>query len=227
MPQNDLRCESAAPGSARHAAFRFAQLILGLFGWGLAIALFVRSRVGLGPWDAFHYGLHVQTGITIGTASILAGAFIVGLNLALRVRPGLATVLNMVLIGVFIDLLLPLVPDAPNPAIAWAYFAVALLLTGVASGAYMGAGFGQGPRDGLMLGLAVRTGRSVRSVRTMIELTVLALGWLMGGIVGIGTLLITLTIGPVVQWGLRLFGVLPPPAHGGRPATRGRLRRAA
>jgi uncharacterized protein len=207
-----LTCEDTARGTTRDVALRGAQLILGLFGWGLAIALFIRSHLGLGPWDAFHYGLHLQTGITVGTASILAGFVIIFVNLALKVKPGIATVLNMVLIGVFIDLLLPVIPDAGSTLLAVAYFATALTLTGVASGAYIGAGFGHGPRDGLMLGLAVRTGVTVRRVRTLIELAVLALGWLMGGTVGIGTVVITLTIGHFVHWGLKLFGALPPPA---------------
>lgn len=211
-------------------ARRFTQLILGLFGWGLAIALFIRSQLGLGPWDAFHYGVHLQTGITVGMASIVAGAVIVLLNVALGVRPGLATMLNMILIGVFIDLLLPVIPDATSLTSGLAYFVGALVLVGIGSGAYIGAGFGHGPRDGLMMALALRSGRSVRRVRTLIEMTVLFLGWLMGGTVGIGTVIITLTIGHFVQWGLRLFGALPPAAAASaRPSRlpRKRFRRAA
>src|SRR5690606_1595178 len=127
-------------------------------GWGLAIVLFIRSHLGLGPWDAFHYGLHLQTGMSVGTASILAGLVIVFINLALRVRPGVATVLNMVLIGVFIDLRLPVVPDAGKLLAAASFFGGALVLVGLSSGLYIGAGFGQGPRDGLMMALALRTG---------------------------------------------------------------------
>lgn len=211
-------------------ALRFIQLILGLFGWGLAIALFIRSHLGLGPWDAFHYGVHLQTGITVGVASIGAGLVIVLLNVLLGVRPGIATVLNMILIGVFLDLLLPIVPDAPSVLAAVAYFGGALVLTGVASGAYIGAGYGHGPRDGLMMALALRTGRSVRRIRTLIELTVLLFGWLMGGTVGFGTVVFTVTIGYFVQWGLRLFGALPPAtAASARPSRfpRKRFRRAA
>jgi uncharacterized membrane protein YczE len=191
-------------------ALRLGQLILGLFGWGLAIALFIRSHLGLGPWDAFHFGLHVVTGISVGTASISAGLVIVVANLALGVRPGLATVLNMILIGVFTDILLAVVPDAPSLGIATAYFALAIPLTGLASGLYIGAGLGHGPRDGLMVALAIRTGWSIRRIRTLIELSVLVFGWLMGGTVGIGTVIVTLTIGHAVQWGLRLFGAEPP-----------------
>lgn len=205
------------------SALRLLQLIAGLFGWGLAIALFIRSRLGLGPWDAFHYGVHVQTGMTVGTASILAGLVIIVVNLALHVRPGVATVLNMVLIGVFTDLLLPVIPDAPSMLMAASYFGVAIVLVGLSSGLYIGAGLGHGPRDGLMMALTLKTGWSVRSIRTLIELSVLVLGWVMGGTVGIGTVIVTLTIGPSVQWGLRLFGAVPPPTHA--PARRSVMRR--
>lgn len=228
MIDEHLNCETASDGSRVRVTLRLLQLVAGLFGWALAIALFIRSHLGLGPWDAFHYGVHLQTGITVGTASILAGLIIIGANLALRVRPGVATVLNMVLIGVFTDLLLPVIPDAPSLAVAVGYFAAAIPLVGLSSGLYIGAGFGHGPRDGLMIALTLRTGWSVRSIRTLIELSVLVLGWLMGGTVGIGTVIVTLTIGPSVQWGLRLFGAAPPP--GAAPARRsliGRLRRAA
>jgi uncharacterized protein len=229
MNADRLTCEAAPRSRRRDVVFRFAQLILGLFGWGLAIALFIRSQLGLGPWDAFHYGLHVQLGITVGTASIAAGLAILLVNIALGVRPGLATVLNMILIGVFTDLLLLVVPPAPSTLSAAAYFGVAIMLVGVSSGAYIGAGFGHGPRDGLMMALTLRTGWTVRRIRTLIELTVLFAGWLMGGMVGIGTILVTLTIGHSVQWGLRVFGAIPP-AHSPQRARWWRwrgLRRAA
>jgi uncharacterized membrane protein YczE len=220
----------AAPARAVLRTVRFAQLMIGLACWGLAITLFIRSHLGLGPWDAFHFGLHRQTGMTVGMASIVAGFAILLVNYALRIRPGIATVLNMVFIGVFTDLLLPLVPDAPSLPWAIAYFATAIVTVGVASGLYIGAGFGHGPRDGLMVALALRTGWSVRRIRTLIELSVLAVGWLMGGTVGLGTVIIALTVGPTVQWGLRLFGAVPPRGDGDEPVrttSRRRLRRAA
>jgi uncharacterized protein len=223
-----LICEASRPGKSWSVALRFIQLVLGLAGWGLGIALFIRSRLGLGPWDAFHYGLHVQTGITVGTAIIVAGFVIVCLNAALGIRPGLATVLNMVLIGVFTDLLLGVLPDATSFAAGVAYFAFAIPLVGLCTGAYIGAGFGHGPRDGLMMALTVRTGWSVRRIRTLIELSVLGLGWLMGGVIGIGTVIVAVSIGPAVQWGMRLFGAAPP----AQPYTiatlvRRRMKRAA
>jgi uncharacterized protein len=231
--QNDpqLICDGPAGRTPWSVARRFTQLILGLAGWGLGIALFIRGHLGLGPWDAFHYGMHVQTGITVGAASIVAGFLILLVNVVLGIRPGLATILNMVLIGVFTDLLLNVVPDATSFAAGVAYFAVAIPLVGLASGAYIGAGFGHGPRDGLMMALTVRTGWSVRRIRTLIELFVLAVGWLMGGVVGVGTLLVAFTIGPSVQTGLRLFGAAPPaaavPLRETRRTILGRSRRAA
>lgn len=222
-----LTCRTPARSSRGDTALRLGQLVLGLLGWGLAITLFIRSHLGLGPWDAFHYGLHVQTGVSVGVASILAGLVILVGTLAMKVRPGVATLLNMVLIGVFIDLLLPVVPDAPSLAAAVAYFVFAIGMVGISSGLYIGAGFGHGPRDALMVVLALRTGWPVRRIRTLIEITVLGLGWLMGGVVGIGTLVIALTVGPAVQWGLALFRALPEEQPRRRRPGRRPFRRAA
>jgi uncharacterized membrane protein YczE len=193
------------------------QILVGLELWAIAVALWVRSGLGLGPWDAFHYGIHVQTGMTIGTASILIGVIILAVTMGMKLRPGVATVLNMIFIGVFIDLTLPLVPAATSLVSAWAFLLAGIPLCGVASGMYIGAGLGHGPRDGLMIVLTQRTGWSVRSVRTTMEVIVLALGWLMGGTVGVGTIVITLAIGPAVQWGLRMFDAAPGPR--GQAAT--------
>jgi uncharacterized protein len=209
--------ESSPNAAVRHlvhrpAPLRAAQLMLGLLGLSVAITIFIRSEFGLGPWDAFHYGLHLQTGITVGVASITVGIAIVLLTAAFGVRPGIGTLLNMVLVGIFIDLLMPLVPVAPSPPLGAAYCGTAIIIAGFASGMYMGAGFGQGPRDTLMVAIVRRSGRSVRRIRTLIEVVVLALGWSMGGTVGIGTIVITLTIGHSVQWGMRLFGAIPSPA---------------
>ncbi len=194
------------------------QLVGGLLGFGVSIALMIRSGLGLGPWDAFHVGLHLITGLTVGTVSILVGLAIVLGTLSLGTRPGAGTLANMVLVGVFIDLLLPIVPEAPHWTWGLAYYAAAVGLTGFSTGMYIGAGLGKGPRDGLMLGVSQHTGWPVGRVRTMIEMTVLAAGWMLGGSIGMGTVLFTLTIGTTVQWGLRLFGVLAPPAPRPAPA---------
>jgi len=202
------------------------QILIGLELWAVAVALWVHGGLGLGPWDAFHYGLHVQTGMTIGTASIAVGVLILGVTYSMGLRPGAATLLNMIFIGVFIDLTLPLVPESTSTWLSWTYLIAGLPLCGIASGMYIGAGHGHGPRDGLMMVLTQRTGWPVRRVRTIMEITVLILGWLMGGTVGIGTVVITLLIGPAVHWGLRMFDAAParqgaqePPRWGFRPAA--------
>jgi uncharacterized membrane protein YczE len=199
------------------------QLVAGLFGYGIAVALMIRSGLGLGPWDAFHVGLHQHTGLTVGTVSILVGLLIVVGTVAMGNRPGAGTLANMVLIGVFIDLLMPLVPDATHWSWGVGYYSAAVVMAGLATGMYIGAGLGSGPRDGLMLGISAHTGWTPGRVRTMIEVAVLAAGWLLGGTVGVGTLMFTLGIGPAVQWGLRLFGALPSgpvPARAGRASWR-------
>jgi uncharacterized membrane protein YczE len=198
----------------RRAVFAWLQLMAGLFGFGVAVALMIRSGLGLGPWDAFHVGLHHLAGISVGAASIVAGAAIVLASLRIGVRPGWGTLANMVLIGVFVDLLLAVVPHADGVAVAVAFHLVGIGLCGLATGFYIAAGLGKGPRDGLMIGLSERTGWPVRRVRTAIELVVLGLGWAMGGAIGVGTLLFAFGIGPVTQWGLRVCGVgtAPPPS---------------
>jgi uncharacterized protein len=167
----------------------------------------IRSNLGLGPWDAFHLGLHLVTGISIGTASILVGLLIIAGTLFIGIRPGPGTLANMLLIGIFVDLILPVVPEASGLVWSLAYFLTGIVITGLATGCYIGAGFGKGPRDGMMMGISARTGWSVRRVRTGIEVAVLAGGWLMGGTIGWGTILFTLLIGPATQWGLQLFRV--------------------
>ncbi|MDQ3556938.1 MAG: hypothetical protein M3409_09195 [Gemmatimonadota bacterium] len=203
--------QRARPPRPSTSPAAWLQLLIGLFGFGVAVALMIRSGLGLGPWDAFHVGLHHLTGISIGGASIVAGLAIVLGSLRIRVRPGLGTLANMVLIGVFVDLLLPVVPAAVGTPAAVAFHLTGIGLCGLATGFYIAAGLGKGPRDGLMIGLSERTGWPVRRVRTAIELVVLALGWLMGGAIGIGTLLFAFGIGPVTQWGLRVCGVTASP----------------
>ena len=177
---------------------RLAQLYGGLALYGLGIALQVASRLGNDPWDTLHQGLARQTGLSIGTWIIIAGALVMLLWIPLRQRPGVGTISNVILVGAFADLFLWLLPDPGPLALRWAYLAAAILVGGFATGCYIGAGFGAGPRDGLMTGLAAR-GHSVRVVRTGIEATVLALGWTLGGTVGIGTLLYAVMIGPLAH----------------------------
>jgi uncharacterized membrane protein YczE len=195
--------------SPRGALQAWVQLVAGLFGYGVAIPLMIQSGLGLGPWDAFHVGLHNLTGMTVGVASIAVGAVIVLASLRLDVRPGPGTVANMVLIGVFIDLILPFTPAARTSINGLGYYLIGILLVGLSTGMYMGARLGSGPRDGLMVGISRLGGWPVRRVRTFIELSALTGGWLMGGTIGVGTVLFALLVGPVTQLGLELFGVLP------------------
>ncbi len=180
----------------------------------------IRSELGLGPWDAFHVGLSLHTPLSIGVASIATGVLVLAVALALRMRPGPGTIANMVLIGVFTDLLLPVVPPARGILWGLGYFIPAVAILGLCTGMYIAAQLGPGPRDGLMLAITRRTGWSVRVVRTAIELSALGAGWLMGGAVGVGTLIFALLVGPTAQWGLGVFGIPggDSPPRGGRPA---------
>jgi uncharacterized protein len=193
-------------GERRDPIARWVQLLAGLLGIGVAAPLMIRSGLGLGPWDAFHVGLHHITGMSVGVASIGVGLVVLLGSTRFGVRPGAGTLANMVLVGIFIDLLLPRVPPAQTFAVGLCYYSVAIVLGGISTGLYMGAGLGHGPRDGLMMGLSRTTGWPVRRVRTGIEMCALLGGWMMGGAIGIGTLIFAVSIGPAVQLGLQLFG---------------------
>ena len=195
---------------ARSLPARWAQLLAGLIAFAVSIALMIRGGLGLGPWDAFHVGIHRLTGMTVGMASIVAGLAIVGISMVLRARLGPATIANMVLIGIFTDLALPIVPAASGFVSGLAYHVGGIALIGLATGMYLGARLGAGPRDGLMTALAARYGWTISRTRTGIELSVLALGWMMGGTLGLGTVLFAVAVGPSVQRGMRLFGLIPP-----------------
>lgn len=185
------------------------QLLVGFGTFGVAVPLMIQSGLGLGPWDAFHVGLHNLTGLSIGMASIVVGLVILVVTSFLGIRPGLGTILNMVLIGLFIDLVLPWIPVAHHWSVAALYYAVALILFGYGTGMYIGAGLGSGPRDGMMVVLSRRSGWPAGRVRTVMELSVLGLGWLMGGKIGIGTLIFAVSVGPATQWGFSRFGLTP------------------
>ncbi len=191
----------------RRLVRRVPQLYIGLFCYGLAAALQVRSGLGLDPWDVFHQGLAHHLGIAIGTVVIIVGAAVLLLWIPLRQRPGLGTVSNVVLVGVSMNLSLQVLPGGGPLGWRIVELAVAIVLCGIATGMYIGANFGPGPRDGLMTGLARRTGGSIRLVRTGIEVSVLAVGWLLGGTVGVGTVVFALAIGPLTQVFLPLFQV--------------------
>jgi uncharacterized membrane protein YczE len=183
----------------RDLAIRTARCIGGLALFGLGVSLIVEADLGLGPWDVLHQGLAELTGIPMGTVIIGVGALLLLLWIPLHQRVGLGTLLNAMVIGLTVDLTLPLVPTPDAMAARIACLAGGLLLVAIGSGFYIGSGLGPGPRDGLMVGLHERFGLSIRAARTLIELTVLALGWLLGGSVGVGTVVFALAIGPLVQ----------------------------
>ena len=177
---------------------RLAQLIPGLVLFGVGIALMVSADLGLSPWQVFHQGVAESVGVAMGTITIITG-FVVLLGwIPLRERFGLGTILNVAIIGNVLNVALSLLPDdLGGLPIRWAAMGAGVLLIATGSGLYIGAGMGPGPRDGLMTGLA-RRGLHIGAVRTGLELTVLIVGWLLGGTVGAGTLVFAVTIGPLI-----------------------------
>ncbi|MET9960379.1 hypothetical protein ABZ128_15255 [Streptomyces sp. NPDC006326] len=202
---------SAPRRPARLLTRRLLQLYVGLALYGASSAFLVRAGLGLDPWDVFHQGLAERTGWSIGTVSVAVGALVLLLWLPLRQRPGLGTLSNVFAVGLSMDATLAVLPDAHGALAQGALLTAGIVLNGAATGLYISARFGPGPRDGLMTGLHRRTGRSVRLVRTGIELTVLAAGFLLGGTAGIGTLAYAVAIGPLAQLFLRVFALPEPP----------------
>ncbi|WP_404392770.1 YitT family protein [Humibacillus xanthopallidus] len=179
---------------------RVVQLMVGLTLYGVSMAMLIRSTLGLDPWDVFHAGIATHVPLTFGQVTIIVGALVLLLWLPLRQWPGLGTIANVVVIGLAADAGLALI--AP-PEDLWAralMLGTGIVLNGIAGGLYIGSQLGPGPRDGLMTGFARRTGLSIRLVRTTIEVVVLGAGWLLGGPVGLGTVLYAVTIGPLVQF---------------------------
>ena len=203
--------------------YRLLQLNLGLMVFGFAISLMLRANLGLDPWSVLHEGVSARTGLSFGRVTQLVGlALLIFSFFALHMRPGLGTVLNMVLVGPWVDFFeaqrwLPRVEDF-GPGIV--LFTVGVILTGLASGLYLGARMNAGPRDTLVLGSARRFGRSVRLTRGGVEVLVLSTGFLLGGTVGLGTVIFALLIGPTMQFFLRVFHYEHPPVAGVAPAAR-------
>jgi uncharacterized membrane protein YczE len=192
-----------------HPFGRLGRLYLGLAAYGVSMALMLESHLGNMPWDVLHQGLALHSGLSIGVVSIIIGAAVLLLWIPLRQRPGIGTVSNVFVIGIVVDAALWLLP---TPAVLWlrlAFLVAGIMLNAVATGLYVGARLGPGPRDGLMTGLAAR-GHSIRIVRTVIEVGVVAVGFLLGGTLGIGTVIYAVTIGPLVHITLPLFNVRTP-----------------
>ncbi|MGQ5263050.1 membrane protein YczE [Micromonospora sp. ZYX-F-536] len=199
-------------GNLRHRPVRrLTQLYVGLVFYGVSMALMIRSGLGLDPWDVFHQGLSELTELSFGTVTIGVGALVLLLWIPLRQRPGLGTVSNVVVIGLVVDATLALLPSSNPLGVRIALLITGIVANGAATAMYLGARLGPGPRDGLMTGfVARRPGWSIRLVRTAIEVTVLALGWLLGGTVGLGTVAYALAIGPLAQFFIPLFAVPEP-----------------
>ncbi|MBT2419875.1 hypothetical protein J7F01_23905 [Streptomyces sp. ISL-22] len=208
-----------------HLIRRLSQLYVGLALYGASSALLVEAGLGLEPWGVLHQGLAERTGLSIGVVSIVVGAAVLLLWIPLRQRPGLGTVSNVFVVGVAMDGTLALVPEAHTLTVRIPLLLAGILLNGVATGLYIAARFGPGPRDGLMTGLHRRTGRSIRLMRTAVEIAVVVTGFALGGTVGVGTVLYALSIGPLAQLFLRVFAV-PWASDGSTVVATGQPRRA-
>ena len=177
---------------------RLTQLYAGLVLYGISDSMLLLAGLGVDPWDVLHQGLSRRFGLAVGTWAVIVGVLVLLLWIPLRQRPGFGTLNNVVVVGLVIDVMLATVPPVHGYAARVVVMVAGVLLNGIATGAYIGAGLGPGPRDGLMTGLAAR-GHSIRVVRTSIEVTVLVSGWLLGGTVGLGTVVYALGIGPIAH----------------------------
>ena len=186
-------------------AERLLRCVTGLAFFGIGIAFFVKSTLGVPPWDVFHSGVSKHTGLGLGTVLIIVAFFVLLLWIPLRLRPGIGTILNAVEIGLVENVAQDLLPDTSNIAVRIAFMAAGMLCIAAGSGFYIGAELGSGPRDGLMLGLNKRFGISVRLARTVVEVSVMIIGILLGGKIGIGTFVFAFGIGPLVQIMLKVF----------------------
>lgn len=203
MPRRFSSFRDPAPILVR----RLVQLYLGLLLYGIAIALIVRGELGVAPWDVLTQGIAKQTGLNFGLITVITSVFVLLLWIPIRQKPGFGTIMNVLLVGPAADLGLWLIPGGLDLWVRIILLPAGIVVLAVATGLYIGAHFGPGPRDGLMTGLHRRTGWRIWIVRTSIEVVVLAAGWLLGGNVGIGTLAFALLIGPLCGYTIPLFAI--------------------
>jgi len=196
---------------------RLIQLFTGLVLYGISDSMLLLAGLGVDPWDVLHQGLARRTGVPTGTWAIIVGVVVLLLWIPLRQRPGIGTLCNVVVVGAVIDAVLATISPPHSLPVQAAVMVSGVVLNGVATGLYIGAGLGPGPRDGLMTGFAAR-GHSLRLVRTCIEITVLAAGWLLGGTVGVGTVVYAVCIGPLAHVFVPLFS-RPRPGRAARTAA--------
>ncbi|NLE82474.1 MAG: membrane protein [Rhodococcus sp.] len=188
---------------------RLCSLFFGLWLYGFSVALVITAGVGLNPWGVFHEGMATQTSLSFGTVTVITGVVVLAMWVPLRERPGFGTVANVAVIGLSVDASLALLPVFDSLVARLPMMLVGVALNAVATVLYIGAGMGPGPRDGLMTGLVGRSGGSVRVVRTSIEVVVLGIGWILGGTLGVGTVVYALAIGPLVQLLMRMDVLVP------------------
>jgi uncharacterized membrane protein YczE len=216
---------SSPRARSRQTPRRIASLAVGLFLYGFAIAMIVQAGIGVAPWDVLTQGLALHTGLSFGLLTNIIGAGVLLLWIPIRQRPGIGTAANVLLVGPSAAVGLAVIPAQHQPALQVVLFAGGLTLLAIASGLYIGAQFGPGPRDGLMTGLHARTGWKLWIVRTAIEATVVLAGWLLGGNVGIGTLAFALLIGPMVNVTIPFLAIRVPtrPSRGAQPEPAGEV----
>ncbi|PJJ45554.1 putative membrane protein YczE [Glutamicibacter mysorens] len=189
--------------SAGRLPLRFTTLFLGLTLYALAMAMLIRAQLGVDPWDVLHLGIANHVPLSLSTIVIFTGALVLLAWIPLKQWPGLGTIANTLYLGLALDFFLRILPEVHGLGLQLLVVAVAILVNGLGGALYIGSHFGAGPRDGLMTGLHRHTGVSIRLVRTALELSVLAIGWLLGGPVGIGTVAYALLIGPATQLFIR------------------------
>ena len=186
-------------------AFRFIKLNFGLFVYGIGIAMMVHASIGLAPWDVLAQGISKQTGLTFGQSTIAVSVMVLMAWIPLKVKPGIGSILNAVLLGVFADFWLPLMPKLDGYISQLVWFVLGLFVISFATGLYISCGMGKGPRDGLNTGIAQRFKLPFWQARSIVEVVVVAVGFLLGGQVREGTLIFAFAIGYLNQLGLRLF----------------------
>lgn len=197
---------------------RVAQLLVGLFFYGVGLALLVRSVLGAAPWDVLTLGLSNHLPLSFGLVIIVVSVLVLLCWIPLRERPGIGTVLNALLVGPAADLALLVIPEVSSLGVRILLMLAGVVTVGAATGLYIGARFGPGPRDGLMTGLHRVTGKPIWVVRTGLEVIVVIIGWLLGGVFGVGTVVFALAIGPLCQFFIPLFDVSPQRAEPLDPA---------
>ncbi len=178
---------------------RLSQLFAGLWLYGASMAMQIRATLGLDPWDVLHEGLTKRTGLSFGAIVAITGVLVLLVWIPLRQKPGVGTIANVVVIAVAVDVTLAILPEPQTLLPRIVLLVLGIVLNAVAFAAYVGSRLGPGPRDGMVTGFCRRTGTSLRVVRTVVELLVLGTGWLLGGTIGIGTILYALSIGPLTQ----------------------------